>query len=30
LEMITHDNASDQLYAATDFGVFYLKNDNRK
>ena len=26
VEMITYDQQADQLYAATDFGVFYLKN----
>ena len=29
VEMITYDQPSDQLYAATDFGVFYLKNGKK-
>ncbi len=29
VEMITYDQPSGQLYAATDFGVFYLKNGQK-
>ena len=29
VEMITYDQPGDQLYAATDFGVFYLKNGQK-
>jgi hypothetical protein len=29
VEMITYDQPSGQLYAATDFGVFYLKNGKK-
>jgi photosystem II stability/assembly factor-like uncharacterized protein len=29
VEMITYDQPADQLYAATDFGVFYLKNGQK-
>jgi photosystem II stability/assembly factor-like uncharacterized protein len=29
VEMITYDKTSNQLYAATDFGVFYLKNGKK-
>jgi len=29
VEMITYDQPNDQLYAATDFGVFYLKNGKK-
>ena len=29
VEMITYDQPGDQLYAATDFGVFYLKTVRR-
>jgi photosystem II stability/assembly factor-like uncharacterized protein len=29
VEMITYDQAQHQLYAATDFGVFYLKNGKK-
>jgi photosystem II stability/assembly factor-like uncharacterized protein len=29
VEMITYDQPTGQLYAATDFGVFYLKNGKK-
>ena len=29
VEMITYDQPNNQLYAATDFGVFYLKNGKK-
>ena len=29
VEMITYDQPGAQLYAATDFGVFYLKNGQK-